>query len=424
LLEALLASLVYRFHGYEYPVAARRKIYEVFDGNGQFSRSEIDAVLAAWEREPSDAPTLEQWHEWGKGRPARELLDVGDDDGPLPRSQWRKRLSPPLGLTDCEAMIALGQCTQGPPMVTCESCGQEVLNVPQRVGMGAEGWLLHLSCPSVGFGEEAPARRAHASRRSPDEGELETKERFGEPVHIHPNCPKAQGAGGFGVYRLRTVWLGPDPMRTGVKLSYECSDCGEQVAVEPPLHPDGVELADVEKGAWRHHKTTVDALLGGENHEVEYKETWRIDAATGAVSDPLRDEVVKAVAAFRNADGGAVLVGVNNLADIIGLGRDLAALGGDALVATDKLVLQVSDHLKNRLGDQARIGVAIHVEDTDGGPVLLLKVEPAEIPEEVQHGPKAGFWVRRDAQAIRLTGADKTAYVARRFGLPPTVDHA
>jgi len=64
----------------------------------------------------------------------------------------------------------------------------------------------------------------------------------------------------------------------------------------------------------------------GEGRFIEFKETLRWDARKNEVSKEMERMVLKTIVAFLNADGGTLLIGVNDIGEILGLERDFKTL--------------------------------------------------------------------------------------------------
>jgi len=94
--------------------------------------------------------------------------------------------------------------------------------------------------------------------------------------------------------------------------------------------------------------TLEDMIAEGENDGLELKSSLRWDYEQGAVNKKLEDVVVKTIAAFANADGGTLLMGVDKTGSILGLENDYASLEADR----DRFEI----HLRNVLNQQ--FGVA------------------------------------------------------------------
>jgi serine/threonine protein kinase len=64
----------------------------------------------------------------------------------------------------------------------------------------------------------------------------------------------------------------------------------------------------------------------GENETVEFKQTLRLDTATGKTSNEILKASMKALCSLLNAHGGTLLIGVADNGDLTGIEPDLAAM--------------------------------------------------------------------------------------------------
>jgi hypothetical protein len=85
--------------------------------------------------------------------------------------------------------------------------------------------------------------------------------------------------------------------------------------------------------------STEDLITDGESDELEFKSSLRWDINENCINKKLEEVILKSIAAFANAQGGTLLIGVGPNGEILGLQRDYASLEGDK----DKLEL----HLRN-----------------------------------------------------------------------------
>ncbi len=76
----------------------------------------------------------------------------------------------------------------------------------------------------------------------------------------------------------------------------------------------------------RPHEHVKDLIARDEDQFLEYKETLRFDARNGSSSKDLEKAVVKTMVGFMNADGGTLLVGVNDDGGVTGMERDYKTL--------------------------------------------------------------------------------------------------
>lgn len=77
-------------------------------------------------------------------------------------------------------------------------------------------------------------------------------------------------------------------------------------------------------------ETTVeDIIIKGEGIGVEFKASLLWDYKVGKVNKGLEQVILKTIAAFNNAEGGTLLIGVYDNGEIIGLERDYTILEGN-----------------------------------------------------------------------------------------------
>ena len=73
--------------------------------------------------------------------------------------------------------------------------------------------------------------------------------------------------------------------------------------------------------------TLADMLSAGESQTVEFKSTARWSIYAGAVDKRLGHVITKTVCGFLNAEGGKLLIGVDDNAKVVGLDNDMSTLG-------------------------------------------------------------------------------------------------
>ncbi len=84
-------------------------------------------------------------------------------------------------------------------------------------------------------------------------------------------------------------------------------------------------------------------LQTDENERMEFKETARVNSHTGAIDKEMERSVVKTVAAFMNASGGTLVIGVHDgTGELRGLDRDIATLGRKDLDGYEQFLRQSS----------------------------------------------------------------------------------
>jgi hypothetical protein len=160
-----------------------------------------------------------------------------------------------------------------------------------------------------------------------------------------------------------------------------------------------------------------DLIADGESDELEFKSSLRWDFKEQSVNKKVEEVIVKSVAAFGNAQGGTLLIGVDDEGHILGLERDYDSLtGGDR----DKFELHLRNVLHQNLGVPL-VTTKLHirfqsVEDKD---VCQIDVQPCIEPILVKVADKNGqlqerFYVRSGNSSQELTKGDMLNYIKER----------
>ena len=164
--------------------------------------------------------------------------------------------------------------------------------------------------------------------------------------------------------------------------------------------------------------TIEDLIFEGESDELEFKSTLRWDIREGVINKKLEDVIVKTVAAFANAQGGTLLIGVSDDGTIIGLDHDYLSLSeGDR----DKFELHLRNLLNTRLGKAyvtSKVQVRFH--NVDGYDVCQIDISGSSEPLIISVNDKNGqpvekFYVRSGNASQELPMSELNAYVRERF---------
>ena len=152
-----------------------------------------------------------------------------------------------------------------------------------------------------------------------------------------------------------------------------------------------------------------DLIRRGESDALEFKSTLRTNLHTGQPDDKMQLAALKTIAAFLNAKGGGLLIGVADDGEVVGL-------QADGFPNDDKLGLHLVNLIRDRIGDIFLPYVHPHFEDQDGQRVLLVQCEPGPKAAFVKDGNAQRFFVRGANATTELTGPSVTDYINQRFG--------
>ncbi|RVJ45860.1 DUF262 domain-containing protein [Sinorhizobium medicae] len=161
-----------------------------------------------------------------------------------------------------------------------------------------------------------------------------------------------------------------------------------------------------------------DMIDEGENEEVEFKETLRWDVRQGAVNKELEGVIMKTIAAFANAQGGTLLIGVADDGTISGLDNDYKTLNGGN---RDKFELHLQTLIINTFGEAfAATKLKLSFPEIDEKEICHVEITPAKKQIYVKLADKGGapqdrFYVRNGNSSREITGDQAIAYIRERF---------
>ncbi len=167
------------------------------------------------------------------------------------------------------------------------------------------------------------------------------------------------------------------------------------------------------------HQTPVrpiEAIIReGESATVEFKSTARRNLHTGDRDDKIELVIAKTVAGFLNADGGMLIIGVDDDGNALGLANDLSLMKAPD---HDRYELWLMDHLERTLGKPAIAFVDVSFEPFAGEHVAVIRVAPSDRPVFLDEpkGPRtADFYVRMGNSTRNLLTDEYTDYAQSRW---------
>jgi len=157
----------------------------------------------------------------------------------------------------------------------------------------------------------------------------------------------------------------------------------------------------------------ADLIKRGESWSVEFKETLRYDVRKGETSKEMEHAVMKAIVGFMNADGGTLLIGVNDLGDVAGLEDDYKALPKKN---RDGFENHFSMLVKTMVGLTFAKYVALRFEQAEGKDVSVISVRPSHKPAYLRNGErKEEFYVRVGNSTQPFTMSEAEEYIKGKW---------
>ena len=177
----------------------------------------------------------------------------------------------------------------------------------------------------------------------------------------------------------------------------------------------GVDLAVMQKAvaefffmAANIAPTTAELTTGGETEGVEFKSTLRTNLHTGQPDEKMQMAALKTIAAFLNAGGGTLLIGVADDGSVTGLAVD-------GFPNEDKMSLHLVNLIRDRIGELFLPYVHPEFVEHDGGRVLSVRCECGPKPAFVTDGAAQRFFVRGANATAELSGQSVVDYSQQHF---------
>ena len=177
----------------------------------------------------------------------------------------------------------------------------------------------------------------------------------------------------------------------------------------------GITVSDLSAGV-----VQIDELIAeGEHNGLEFKSSLRWDLNLSKIEKDRELDVLKAIAAFNNGEGGTLLIGVDDDQNVLGLDLDYATFGdGDR----DDFELHLRNLINRTWGIEFATG-NLDVSFPRLGDVELCSVEvargtfPLYLEVNDRHGRKSERFYVRSGNSSQLieSPSEMASYVAKRF---------
>lgn len=157
--------------------------------------------------------------------------------------------------------------------------------------------------------------------------------------------------------------------------------------------------------------TAAELMAAGESSSVEFKQTARWNVHTKQRDPKIELVIAKTVAGFLNADGGTLLIGVDDDARPTGLDHDLSLMKEPDL---DRYELWLTDLVERCLGKPAVASVRVKFEQVEAVDVCRIDVEPSPGPvflDEPGGNREADMYVRMGNSTRKLLTDEAVEYV-------------
>jgi len=163
--------------------------------------------------------------------------------------------------------------------------------------------------------------------------------------------------------------------------------------------------------------TLEEMIQEGESDELEFKSSFRWDYRAGSVNKKLEMVIIKTIAAFSNADGGMLLIGVDDDGNILGLEHDYSSLRG----TKDEFELHLRNLINRTYGTSfGATNIKVSFPIVSNTEVCQIDIKKGAAPLYIEVTDKSGvknekFYVRSGNSSQEIPLSEISGYIEERF---------
>ncbi|MGD9993677.1 MAG: helix-turn-helix domain-containing protein [Salinivirgaceae bacterium] len=153
-------------------------------------------------------------------------------------------------------------------------------------------------------------------------------------------------------------------------------------------------------------------IVNGENEFVEFKSSLRHDYRQVKTDKNLEQVILKSIAGFLNANGGTLIIGVNDNGELLGLANDYFSLKKKNKDGFQQRVILI---VSNTFGRNvcSKIHISFHnIEDKE---ICTIIIEPSIRPIYFNEGNRTIFFLRTGNVTNPLTTSETVEYLQTRI---------
>jgi Schlafen, AlbA_2 len=156
---------------------------------------------------------------------------------------------------------------------------------------------------------------------------------------------------------------------------------------------------------------TQSLIEGGENHYVEFKSSIRYDYRQKTTNRVLEGVIAKTIAGFMNAEGGKLLIGVNDHGEVLGLEHDFGTLQHKN---EDGFERRIFDLLTSQIGTEFCHLCTAYFNPIQNKTVCTIHVQPSAEPVYLTGTETSPYYLRTGNATRSLTVKEAVKYIEMR----------
>lgn len=153
----------------------------------------------------------------------------------------------------------------------------------------------------------------------------------------------------------------------------------------------------------------IEALIqAGENERVEFKSSVRYDYQGKTTNRKLELVIAKTIVGFMNANGGKLVLGLDDNGNVLGLENDFKTLKHKNKDGFEREIFRI---ISTRISHKACFNNHIIFYALEGKEICVVDVEPSDEPVYVNDGTSTTFYVRTGNATYPLTVKETVDYL-------------
>ncbi len=156
-------------------------------------------------------------------------------------------------------------------------------------------------------------------------------------------------------------------------------------------------------------ETTIAA---GETQYVEFKSSFQWDYRQNKLNKQLHMPVMKNVAAFMNAGGGMLIIGIDDDGNALGLDKDVSNLRQKNVDGFENIL---NNTFAAMIGMENRQFMDVQFPIFDGIVICILVIRSSVLPVYLTHNGKESFYIRTGNSSRELTISKASRYIQTHY---------
>ncbi len=146
----------------------------------------------------------------------------------------------------------------------------------------------------------------------------------------------------------------------------------------------------------------------GENEKLEFKSTLRTNLHTQEHDKKVENAVLKTITAFLNSEGGALLIGISDSGEILGIEKD-------NFENNDKFNRHFTNLIKERIGNEFLPFMNFELIQIEDKSILKVECINSNKPVFLKYDSQEEFYIRVGASTLQIIGSKLIDYINNKF---------